>query len=60
MAVAHRLRPVTALTTFIKNGFQKTLKRAQKVQELLFDLMAAYDTIWHAGVVGRLSKCLNY
>ena len=45
---------VTALTTFIKNGSERTLKTGA----VLLDLTAAYNTIWHTGLFYKLSKCL--
>ena len=45
---------VTALTTFIKNGSERTLKTGA----VLLDLTAAYNTIWHTGLLYKLSKCL--
>jgi len=47
---------VTALTTFIENGFQKNLKTGT----VFLDLTAAYDTIWHIGLLAKLSKCLPF
>ena len=47
---------VTALTTFIENGFQKNLKTGT----VFSDLTAAYDTIWHIGLLVKLSKCLPF
>ena len=47
---------VTALTTFIENGFQKNLKTGT----VSLDLTAAYDTIWHIGLLAKLSKCLPF
>jgi len=43
---------VTALTTFIENKFQKNLKTGT----VFLDLTAAYDTIWHIGLLAKLSK----
>jgi len=45
---------VTALTTFTKNGVEKTLKSGAD----FLDLTAAYDTIWHTDLIYKLSKCL--
>jgi len=45
---------VKALTTFIENGFEKTLITGA----VFLDLTAAYDTIWHTGLLYKLSKCL--
>jgi len=47
---------VTALTAFIENGVEKTLKTGA----VFLDLTAAYDTIWHTGLLYRLSKCTPY
>ena len=47
---------VTALTTFTDNGFEKTLK----TDAVFLDLTAAYDTIWHTGLLYKLSKCLPF
>jgi len=80
---------VTALTTFIENGFEKGRKggavtfptvtiptatiptmsfskngdlypfeKTLKTDEVFLGLTAAYDTIWHTGLVYKLSKCL--
>jgi len=38
---------VAALTTFIENGFQQNLKTGA----VLLDLTAAYDTVWHTGIL---------
>ena len=45
---------VLALTTFIKNGFQSNLKAGT----IFLDLTAAYDTVWHAGLLLKLSRVL--
>jgi len=45
---------VTDLTTFVENGFEKTLKTCA----VFLDLTAAYDTIWHTDLLYKLSKCL--
>jgi len=48
---------VTALTTFIENGFEKTLKTGA----VFLKLTAAHDTIWHVGLLCKLSKwCLLF
>ena len=47
---------VTALTTFIENGCEKTLNTGA----VFLDLTAAYDTIWHTGLLYKLSKCLPF
>jgi len=43
---------VAALTTFIENGFQQNLKTGTA----FLDLTAAYDTVWHTGLLYELSK----
>jgi len=43
---------VLALTTFIENGFQENLKTGT----VFLDLTAAYDTVWHTGLLVKLSK----
>jgi len=45
---------VLALTTFIENGFQQNLKTGT----IFLDLTAAYDTVWHLGLLLKLSKVL--
>ena len=45
---------VLALTTYIENGFQKNLKTGT----IFLDLTAAYDTVWHAGLLLKLSKVM--
>ncbi len=45
---------VLALTTYIENGFQQN----QKTGTVFLDLTAAYDTVWHAGLLLKLSKVL--
>lgn len=45
---------VLALTTFIENGFQKTLKTGA----VFLDLTAAYDTVWHTGLLVKISRVL--
>jgi len=47
---------VAALTTFIKNGFQQNLKTGA----VFLDLIAAYDTVWHTGLLYKLSKSMPY
>ena len=47
---------VAALTTFIKNGFQQNLKTGA----VFLDLIAAYDTVWHNGLLYKLSKSMPY
>ena len=41
-----------ALTTHIENGFQEQLKTGA----VFLDLTAAYDTVWHTGLLYKLSK----
>lgn len=43
---------VVALTTFIENGFQQKLKTGA----VFLDLTAAYDTVWHTGLLAKLSR----
>ena len=43
---------VAALTTHIENGFQRQLKTGA----VFLDLTAAYDTVWHTGLLCKLSK----
>ena len=45
---------VATLTTFIKNGFQQNLKTCA----VFLDLAAAYDTVWHTGLLYKLSKSM--
>jgi hypothetical protein len=45
---------VAALSTYIENGFQKNLKTSA----VFLDLTAAYDTIWHTGLLAKLSKVM--
>jgi hypothetical protein len=45
---------VCALTTYIENGFQKQLKTGA----VFLDLTAAYDTVWHTGLLAKLSRSL--
>ena len=47
---------VAAPTTFIENGFQQN----QKTGAVFLDLMAAYDTVWHSGLLYKLSKSMPY
>ena len=47
---------VAALTTFIENVFQQNLKTGAVV----LDLTAAYDTVWHTGLLYKLSKSMPY
>jgi hypothetical protein len=43
---------VAALTTYIENGFQQQLKTGT----VFLDLTAAYDTVWHTGLLAKLSN----
>ena len=43
---------VAALTTHIENGFQQQLKTGA----VFLDLTAAWDTVWHTGLLYKLSK----
>ena len=45
---------VSALTTFIDNGFQQGLKTGA----VFLDLTAAYDTVWHTGLLVKISSVL--
>ena len=47
---------VGALTTFIENGFQQKLKTSA----VFMDLTAAYGTVWHTGLLYKLSKSMPY
>jgi hypothetical protein len=47
---------VSALTTYIENGFQRNLKTGA----VFLDLTAAYDTVWHTGLLAKLSKNMPY
>jgi len=47
---------VAALTTSIKNGFQLNLK----IGAVFLDLTSAYDTVWHTGLLYKLSKSMPY
>ena len=47
---------VAALTTYIENGFQNR----QKTGAVFLDLTAAYDTVWHVGLLFKLAKCLDH
>ena len=46
--------PVLALTTYVENGFQ----RQDKTGVVFLDMTAAYDTVWHKGMLVKLSKVL--
>jgi len=45
---------VTALTIYIENGFQQQLKTGA----VFLNMTAACDTVWHTGLLYRLSKYL--
>ena len=45
---------VLALTTYIENGYQQGLKTGA----VFLDLTAAYDTVWHKGLLVKISKVL--
>ena len=45
---------VLALTTYVENGYQ----RRDKTGVVFLDLTAAYDTLWHNGLLVKLSKVL--
>jgi len=45
---------VAALATFIENGFQQNLKTGA----VFLDLTAANDTVWHSGLLYKLSKSM--
>ena len=47
---------VTSFRTYIENGFEKGLKTGA----VFLDLTAAYDTIWHTGLLAKLSSCLPF
>ena len=47
---------VAALTSYIENGFQQNLKTGA----VFLDLTAAYDTVWHTGLMFKLSKSMPY
>ena len=46
---------LSALTTYIENGFQHNLKTGT----VFLDLTAAYDTVWHTGLLYKLSTCMK-
>ena len=46
---------VLALTSYIESGFQKKLKTGA----VMIDLSAAYDTVWQAGLMMKLSKAIK-
>jgi len=43
---------VAALTTYIENGYQQQLKTGA----VFLDLTAAYDTVWHTGLLAKMSR----
>jgi hypothetical protein len=45
-----------ALTTYTENGFQQNLKNGT----IFIDLTAAYDTVWHTGLLAKLTIGLPY
>ena len=45
---------VLALTTYVENGYQ----RRAKTGVVFLDLTAAYNTVWHKGLLVKLSKVL--
>lgn len=47
---------VSALTTHIENGYQQNLKTGA----VFLDLTAAYDTVWHTGLLAKLSRNMPY
>ena len=47
---------VSALTTFIENGFQQNLKTGA----VFLDLTAAYDTVWHTGLLAKLTQSMPF
>jgi len=47
---------VSALTTYIENGYQENLKTGA----VFLDLTAAYDTVWHTGLLAKLIKNMPY
>ena len=53
---AHRstTEQVTALVTYIENGFQQKMKTGA----VFIDLTAAYDTVWHVGLLTKIRKIL--
>ena len=42
--------------TYIEAGFQQQMKTGAD----FLDLTAAYDTVWHTGLLYKLSNCLPY
>ena len=49
-------RSTCDLTTFIENGFQQNLQTGV----VFLDLTAAYDSVWHTGLLYKLSKSMPY
>ena len=54
VAAAHAIK-LPGLTTHIENGFQSNLKTGA----VFLDLTAAYDTVWHTGLLYKLTKCME-
>ena len=50
----HTTEQALALTSYIEMGFE----RKQKTGAVFIDLSAAYDTVWHQGLMYKLAKCL--
>ena len=47
---------LAAVTTYTEAGFQQQTKTRAD----FLDLTAAYDTVWHTGLLYKLSNCLPY
>ena len=47
---------VSALSTYIENGFERNLKTGA----VFLDLTAAYDTVWHTGLLVKLAQHLPF
>jgi hypothetical protein len=47
---------VASLTTYIESGFQQQLKTGA----VFLDLTAAFDTVWHTGLLAKLSESMPY
>ena len=47
---------VLAITSFIESGYEQKLKTGV----VFIDLSAAYDTVWHDGLMHKLSKYITY
>jgi len=50
---------VAALTSYTESRFQQNLKTGA-ICAIFLDLTAAYDTIWHTGLLFKLSKSMPY